>query len=165
MVTGPKGMAVMISQGVSGTAASLSLSDDGENYRVKANIILLEWSIFGRQKQNFKGWGIQIFSCRWSKHFQVDRSKIYVERRKQKFAGKQKQQFSGGQKKINSENTDYRFKNILVQMGPKKFRENMFWRRHQTYLEKQQNKISVMKGKLRSSRYGSQKAEWSTVIL
>ena len=91
MVTGPKGMAVMISQGVSGTAASLSLSDDGENYRVKANIILLEWSIFG-----------------WSKHFQVDRSKIYVERRKQKFAGKQKQQFSGGQKKINSENTDYR---------------------------------------------------------
>ena len=27
MVTGPKGMAVMISQGVSGTAASLSLSD------------------------------------------------------------------------------------------------------------------------------------------
>ena len=105
MVTGPKGMAVMISQGVSGTAASLSLSDDGENYRVKANIILLEWSIFGRQKQII---GIQIFSCRWSKHFQVDRSKIYVQRRKQKFAGKQKQQFSGGQKKINSENTDYR---------------------------------------------------------
>ena len=112
MVTGPKGMAVMISQGVSGTAASLSLSDDGENYRVKANIILLEWSIFGRQKQNFKGGGIQIFSCRWSKHFQVDRSKIYVERRKQKFAGKQKQQFSGGQKKINSENTDYRKKHF-----------------------------------------------------
>ena len=55
MVTGPKGMAVMISQGVSGTAASLSLSDDGENYRVKANIILLEWSLFGRQKQNFQG--------------------------------------------------------------------------------------------------------------
>ena len=50
-------------------------------------------------------------------------------------------------------------------MGPKKVRENMFWRRHQTYLEKQQNKISVMKGKLRSSRYGNQKAEWSTVIV